>query len=52
MCEMNKQTEGLVYLQRAVSSARLSRDRRALLACLRNRYARFTCVLLVQKYEY
>ena len=36
MCEMDNQCEGLVYLQRAVASARLSSDRRALLTCISN----------------
>jgi len=35
MCEMDKQSEGIVYLQKAVASARLSNDRRMLLACVR-----------------
>jgi hypothetical protein len=36
MCEKDNQSEGLMYLQKAVASARLSRDRRALLGCLSN----------------
>ena len=35
MCEMDNQGEGVVYLQKAVASARLSSDRRMLLACVR-----------------
>jgi len=36
MCEKERQTEGIVHLQRAVSSSRLVNDRRALLRCLSN----------------
>mmetsp|Transcript_15026 Transcript_15026/g.50772 ORF Transcript_15026/g.50772 Transcript_15026/m.50772 type:complete len:366 (+) Transcript_15026:177-1274(+) len=36
MCDLGNKAEGLVYLQKAVASARLSSDRHALLTCLSN----------------
>ena len=36
LCELGNQAEGLLYLHKAVANARLSHDRRALLACISN----------------